>query len=57
MRRLMMVLAVWSLGLSSFAELKLSSLFSDGMVLQRDQSVPVWGWADPGSKVMVSFAD
>ena len=26
------------------------------MVLQRDLPVPVWGWADPGEEVVVSFA-
>jgi sialate O-acetylesterase len=38
------------------AELKLSALFSDHTVLQRDKPVPVWGWADPGELVTVSFA-
>jgi len=33
-----------------------ASLFSDHMVLQRDANVPVWGTADAGSKVSVSFA-
>ena len=36
-------------------DLKLASLFSDHMVLQRDQPVPVWGWADPGEAVTVEF--
>lgn len=39
------------------AELKLAALFSDHMVLQRDQDVPVWGWADPGEKISVEFGD
>ena len=38
------------------AELELPKAFSDGMVLQRDQKVPVWGWTEPGTKVVVSFA-
>jgi sialate O-acetylesterase len=38
------------------AELKLAALFSDHMVVQRDKPVPVWGWADPGEQVTVSFA-
>ncbi|WDE98150.1 sialate O-acetylesterase [Lentisphaera profundi] len=38
------------------AEIKLHQLFSDGAVLQRGQAVPVWGWADAGSTVDVSFA-
>lgn len=31
-------------------------LFSDHMVLQRGCALPVWGWAECGSKVSVSFA-
>ena len=32
------------------------SVFSDHMVLQREKPVPVWGWAEPGEKVTVTFA-
>ena len=38
------------------AELKLAAVFSDHMVLQRDQPVPVWGWANAGEKVTVELA-
>jgi sialate O-acetylesterase len=38
------------------ANVSLPSLFSDHAVLQRDQTVPVWGWADPGEEVSVTFA-
>ena len=38
------------------AELKLPAIFSDHMVLQRDVSVPVWGWSQPGDTVTVAFA-
>lgn len=34
----------------------LATVFSDDMVLQRDQPLPVWGWADPGVVVTVRFA-
>ncbi len=37
------------------ADIKLHGLFSDNMVLQRDVSVPVWGWADEGEQVTVQF--
>jgi sialate O-acetylesterase len=40
---------------SAGAEVKPSALFSDHMVLQSGMSVPVWGTADPGEKVSVSF--
>lgn len=36
--------------------LKLAGLFSDHMMLQRDQAVPVWGWCEPGEDVVVEFA-
>ncbi|MCX7010307.1 MAG: sialate O-acetylesterase, partial [Kiritimatiellaeota bacterium] len=41
---------------SQAAELKLASVFSDHMVLQREKPVAVWGWADAGESVTVSFA-
>ena len=47
---------VVALGASAFAEVRLPRLISHNMVLQRDLPVPVWGWADPGEKVTVSFA-
>jgi len=37
------------------ANVKLSKLFSDHMVLQRDKSVPVFGTAEADEKVTVSF--
>lgn len=40
----------------SAADLKLATVFSDHMVLQRETSVPVWGWADPDELVTVIFA-
>lgn len=38
------------------ADVSLSGMFQDNLVLQRDRPVPVWGRADPGEKVTVSFA-
>src|ERR1044072_6778243 len=35
--------------------LTLPDVISNGMVLQRDQAVPIWGQADPGESVTVSF--
>lgn len=39
----------------SHAAVRLGSPFADGMVLQRERPVPVWGKADPGERVSVSF--
>jgi sialate O-acetylesterase len=38
------------------AEIRPNSLFSDNAVLQRDQSVPVWGTGQDGEPVSVEFA-
>ncbi len=38
-----------------YAEVRLPHLISEGMVLQRDQPIRMWGWADPGEKVAVFF--
>ena len=32
-----------------------SNLFSDHAVLQRDSSIPVWGWAKPGERISCCF--
>jgi sialate O-acetylesterase len=37
------------------ADVKLHGLFSDNMVLQQAVRAPVWGWADEGERVTVSF--
>ena len=36
--------------------MKLAALFSDNMVLQQQREIPVWGWAEPGTKVAVAIA-
>jgi sialate O-acetylesterase len=37
------------------AEIKLPTLLSDGMVLQQGVKANLWGTADPGERVTVSF--
>jgi sialate O-acetylesterase len=37
------------------AGLCLHNLFQTGMVLQRDKPIRIWGWAEPGEKVSVTF--
>ena len=38
------------------ANVSLPDVLSDGMVLQQNQKVPIWGHADPGETVVVKFA-
>ncbi|WP_281227124.1 sialate O-acetylesterase [Flavobacterium aquiphilum] len=37
------------------ANVRMPLLFSDGMVLQRNKPIPIWGWADANEKVEVHF--
>lgn len=36
-------------------QVRLPSLVSDGMVLQRNTGVRIWGWAKPGEQVTIQF--
>lgn len=38
------------------AQVRLPQLISNGMVLQRNKPVNIWGWAQPGEKVSLKFA-
>jgi sialate O-acetylesterase len=49
---LIFVLFAW---LTSNAEIKLPQLLSDGVVLQRDTKVKLWGWASPEESVALTF--
>ena len=39
----------------AYGQIRLPALISDGIVLQRDVAVKIWGWARPGEKVSLSF--
>ncbi|NQU10204.1 sialate O-acetylesterase [bacterium] len=45
-----------ALALSAAAAIELPAVFGDGMVLQRGAAVPIWGTAEPGAEITVSFA-
>ncbi len=56
--RCLLILVMFACGsVHCSAEVKLPTLFSDHMVLQRDMPLPVWGWADPGEEVAVVLGD
>ena len=50
------VLFAFALGSFLRADVTLAPLFRDGAVLQHGKPVPVWGLAEPGEKITVSFA-
>lgn len=55
-------LAAWMMfvglqpALAADAIFGMPQVFSDGMVLQQEKPVPVWGWSVPGDKMRVRFA-
>lgn len=53
----LILIAALSLNSTVSAELKLPAMFSNSMVIQRDQPVKVWGWAAAGSEIEVTIAD
>lgn len=48
-------LAFWCAASVAVADVSLPPIFSDHMVLERAESVPIWGLASPGERVKVSL--
>ncbi len=40
---------------AAWADVKLPAIFSDHMVLQRNEPIRIWGWAEAGEKVSVTL--
>ena len=53
-KRFLMFAAAASMFFGSSAKVKLPHLISDGMVIQQQSDVRLWGWDKPGKKVKVS---
>ena len=56
MCRRIIVAALCASASAAYADVTMSQMFSDNMVLQRNMKVPVWGQAKPGEKVTVAIA-
>ena len=56
-RKLIIMLLFLFIPASIFCRIKLPKLISDGMVLQREINVRIWGWASAGEKITVHFVD
>ncbi len=54
---LLWAFALWHAILPAEANVSLAPVFTDGMVLQREAKVSIWGTALPNEKVSVEFAD
>ena len=53
-RLLLSFILLGSAALLSAEDLRVAHVFSDHMVLQRESTVPVWGWGKPGKTVTVT---
>ena len=55
MNRLLLTLAVWTLCVcGTQAKVRLPHLVGDNMIIQQQTDVRLWGWAQPGSKVVAT---
>ena len=51
------IISILLLSNALHAEIKLPSIVSNGMVLQRNQPLLIWGWADNQESISVNFRD
>ncbi|MEQ8534017.1 MAG: hypothetical protein RIB86_19345, partial [Imperialibacter sp.] len=54
-RRLLLLALLVSPLTSAFSQVRLPQIITNGMVLQRDAKLNIWGWASPGEKVTIAF--
>ena len=54
MKRILALVALVIVGNGARADVRLASLFSDNMIVQRETSAAFWGWAQPGEKIAVT---
>jgi sialate O-acetylesterase len=55
MKKWLLFLFVAMTALFAVAQVRLPKIFGDSMVLQRDQPIPVWGWAAKKETVTIRF--
>ena len=52
-KAILVLCSLFFLSQTLWAAIRMHRLFSDGLVLQRNMEVPVWGWSEPGQIVNV----
>lgn len=55
MKGLLLLYLLIATSIGAQAQLRLPKLISDGMVLQREATLKIWGWAKAGEKITVRF--
>lgn len=54
-KNLTLIAILIGISINAIANIRLPKLISDGMVLQRDVPVNIWGWADAGEIIVIRF--
>ena len=57
MKKLLLLFIGGIICAAALAEVRMSNIFTDHMVLQRGKPVPIWGTAKPGAEIDVVFGD
>ena len=55
MKQILSTLTLLAFAILADAQIRLPHFFADGMVVQRDAKIPVWGWASPNESITVTF--
>ena len=55
MKKISLLFALINLSVQLMAQVRLPKIFCDNMVLQRERTIPVWGWAGANEKVTVKL--
>jgi sialate O-acetylesterase len=55
MKKIFFLLSTFIPVAQSFANVTLPKIFGDNMVLQRNKTIPVWGWSDPNETITIRF--
>ncbi|MFL9839222.1 sialate O-acetylesterase [Flavobacterium sp. ST-75] len=55
MKKALLLFFTLILSITAKAQIKLPEIVSNGMVLQREEPINIWGWATPNEKVTVRF--
>ncbi|MEO5912146.1 MAG: sialate O-acetylesterase [Pelobium sp.] len=54
-KKIYLMISFLILSLIVKSEVKLPALVSNGMVLQRDEQIKIWGWANAGEEIKINF--
>ena len=55
-RLFILIVLVLSFSTPAKSDIRMPKIFCPDMVLQRDTTVAIWGWGDPGEKVTITLA-